>query len=264
MKGLKRIHLFEFEDFSWFPHWLRNCMTNYLLVMHRILNTEPEIAKILKPILAKSNNSKIVDLCSGSGGPMPNVKRILENEFELGRVDLHLTDLYPNLTASESFKSVSDISYHTESVDATSVGSENNGIRTMICSLHHMRPTVARNILADAQKSEQPFLAFEISDNSFPKWLWWTSIPVAFLMVFVFTPLVKPTSWQQIVFTYVIPILPLLIAWDGAVSNARTYTVNDLDILISDLPKSNYRWEKKVIKGNSKLLYLLGTPEEAT
>jgi len=32
---MKRIHLFEFEDFSWFPNWLRVRMTRLIVVMHR-------------------------------------------------------------------------------------------------------------------------------------------------------------------------------------------------------------------------------------
>jgi len=36
-------------------------------------------------------------------------------------------------------------------------------------------------------------------------------------------------SWVQILFTYVVPILPLLIFWDGLVSQLRTYSVQELE-----------------------------------
>jgi hypothetical protein len=32
---MKRMQLFEFEDFRWFPDFLRQCLTNYLVSFHR-------------------------------------------------------------------------------------------------------------------------------------------------------------------------------------------------------------------------------------
>ena len=57
-------------------------------------------------------------------------------------------------------------------------------------------------------------------------------------------------------------ILPFLIAWDGAVSNARTYTIEDMAELTKDLKKDGYQWETGKIKGKGgKKLYLLGLPK---
>lgn len=36
---MKRIQLFEFEDFQWFPNFLRMCRTHYILTMHQLLST---------------------------------------------------------------------------------------------------------------------------------------------------------------------------------------------------------------------------------
>jgi hypothetical protein len=52
-----------------------------------------------------------------------------------------------------------------------------------------------------------------------------------------------------------------LIAWDGAVSNIRTYTLEDMEILTEELTTENYTWEKGKIKGKGgNNLYLLGKP----
>jgi hypothetical protein len=51
---MKRIHLFEFEDFQWFPDFLRMCMTNYILTMHRLLGSADDLAELLSPILRKT------------------------------------------------------------------------------------------------------------------------------------------------------------------------------------------------------------------
>jgi hypothetical protein len=86
-------------------------------------------------------------------------------------------------------------------VDAAPVRATERGVRTLIWSLHHTRPGVARRTLENAQASGQPFVAFELSDNSGPRPLWWLAVPVAFVMVFFCAPLVRPRSLKQLFFT---------------------------------------------------------------
>jgi hypothetical protein len=66
---------------------------------------------------------------------------------------------------------------------------------------------------------------------------------------------------RQFVFTYVIPVLPICIAWDGAASNARTYTKGDLEEMLKDLQAPDYSWEIGTVRGKNSpgpMLYLLG------
>ncbi|WP_438013878.1 hypothetical protein WMF18_23435 [Sorangium sp. So ce315] len=125
-----------------------------------------------------------------------------------------------------------------------------------------MRPEAARKILESAQRSRQPICIFEISDNSSPRFLWWMALPVGFVMCFLITPLARPLIARQLVFTYLVPIIPVCFAWDGAVSNARTYTLADLDELLEGLGDERYRWEKGVMRGRARNLYLLGLPTQ--
>lgn len=268
---MKRIHLFEIEDFSWFPGWLRACMTRLIVVMHRALGTSEALAELIARALKESNTSNIIDLCSGSGGPMIDVVRILRERPGFEGIKLTLTDLYPSKEAAELINNQegSNVSYQTSPVDATKIDGETPGsaglaglagLRTMVSSFHHMRPDGARKILESAQKSRQPICIFEISDNSHPMFLGWLALPINFVMCLLITPLARPMTLRQLVFTYIVPIIPLCFAWDGAVSNARTYTLDDLDELLSGLRSEDYRWEKGVTGGRAKKLYLLGIP----
>jgi ActR/RegA family two-component response regulator len=260
---MKRIHLFEFEDFQWFPNFLRMCMTRYILTMHQLLGTAEDLAELLSPVLQKTKKTKIVDLCSGAGGPMAEVKQLLEEKHGFSGLSLTMTDLYPNTEVASSINAQEDssIRYLTEPVDATNVQQSQEGLRTMICSMHHMRPATAKNILKAAKEDQQAICIFEISDNSMPFFLWWLAIPTSFLMVFFITPFVRPLSFKQIVFTYLIPLLPIFIAWDGAVSNARTYTLDDWDKILADLQSDDYNWKKGTIKGKAgNKMYLIGEP----
>lgn len=259
---MKRIHLFEFEDFHWFPNWLRIRLTRMMVVMHKLLNTSEEMAGLVDKVIKQTGNDTIIDLCSGSGGPMPEVREILKSKYGVENPKLVMTDLYPNLAYADQVNSKNDPSlvYLTDPVDAAHVDPDKKGLRTMVGSFHHMKPQVARQILNNAIESSQPICIFEISDNSFPKALWWIALPINILTSLVISLMARPYSWQQFVFTYLIPLIPITFAWDGAVSNARTYTLDDLDILLKDLPEENYSWEKGVIKGKSKKVYLLGWP----
>lgn len=233
-----------------------------ILVMHDLLGTSDKVADLIAKVLRKSNSSTIIDLCSGSGGPMPEVLNILRNKYDMHDISLTLTDLYPDSKTAEVVNSrdENNITYLPNPVDATQLDVQMGGLITMIGSFHHMRPPEARNILASAQQRGQPVCVFEISDNSTPIWLWWIAFPVNFVMTFFITPMVRPVTWQQLFFTYVIPIIPLCFGWDGAVSNARTYTLDDLDELLSGIESDNYKWETGTIEGKTNQIYLLGRP----
>ena len=259
---MKRIHLFEFEDFSWFPNSLRICLTRLMVVMHKLLGSSADLVQLLSRALAHSESADIVDLCSGSGGPMLEVYRTLKQQPGLDCLTLTLTDLYPNLPLAAALKGEADanLRYETQPIDATDVGPELRGVRTLVGSFHHMRPAVARRILHDAKGKHQPICVYEISDNSFPIGLWWMSLPVIFLMALFITPFARPVTVKQLFFTYALPVIPLCFAWDGAVSNARTYTLSDMAALLEGLQSDDYTWETGVLSGRAKKLYLLGLP----
>lgn len=259
---MKRIHLFEFEDLTWFPNWLRIRMTRYLNAIHKVMGTSETLAELLARVLKDTNQTEIIDMCSGGGGPMPEVQKILQNKYQI-KTKLTLTDLYPNKEVAKEINSLNNpnIEYSLIPVDVTNIENDKKGLRTMICSMHHMTPNIAKDILTNSKDKKQPICIYEISDNSFPKVIWWIAIPTTFISVFFMTFMVRPLTWQQIIFTYFLPILPLFIAWDGAVSNARTYTLNDWDIILKDLQSNDYKWEKGTVKGKGgNKMYLTGRP----
>lgn len=260
---MKRIHLFEFEDFPWFPNWLRICMTRYIIAIHKILGSAGELADLIARVLPHASDKRILDLCSGAGGPMLEVISILKEKHQVSDLSLTFSDLYPNQEAADQIDALDkpEVTYLRAPINATQIPKGQSGLRTMVCSMHHMRPEVAKAILRDAKASREPICVFEISDNSFPPtWLWWVGLPLNFLSAFFITPFVRPLTWQQLAFTYLIPLLPLFIAWDGAVSNVRTYTLADMEELLIGLKSQDYYWETGRISGRAKKLYLLGHP----
>lgn len=260
---MKRIHLIEFEDLADFPDWLRSCMTRLIIVMHHLVGTSDKVADLLNGLIERTGKSTIFDYCSGSGGPMPEVLQALKNTYGKDDLKLILSDLYPDNDAINKYNEEEDssIRYINKPVDVTQSDIEVEGIRTMIGSFHHFKPKDSQTILKDAQAKKQPICIFEMSDNSTPIFLWWIAIPINFLMALIITPLVRPMTIQQLLFTYILPVIPIFFAWDGAVSNVRTYTLEDLDEVLSELPEEDdYRWEKGKVEGMTNQIYLLGCP----
>ena len=73
---MKRIQLFEFEDFSWFPDWMRSCMTGTLLILQKMMKTDKVIASVLNKVQKETNLDTFVDLGSGEGNVVLNAIKL--------------------------------------------------------------------------------------------------------------------------------------------------------------------------------------------
>ncbi|MEO1713049.1 MAG: hypothetical protein AAFU60_06915 [Bacteroidota bacterium] len=266
---MKRIQLFEFEDFNWFPKMWRTSMTSLIVVLHKLMGTPAVLAELLKKARQQVEFSQVVDLGSGSGGAMPLVFDQLSDEQSSQPFELLLTDLYPNpqLVRSINDRQTPGLRYKSESVDATNMGETPTGLKTMVNSFHHMPPPVARKILHTAQENRQPFLIYEIAENNIPTLVWWLFLPVGLVIVFVMalflTPFSRPLTVPQLVFTYLIPVIPLAYAWDGQASLVRMYTFDDLKSMLPPALE-DYEWEMAPApnpKGKTLGYYVLGIPK---
>lgn len=267
---MKRIQLFEFEDFHWFPDIIRTGMTNLIVILHKIMGTSDVLTKLLLDIRRKYNYTQIVDLGSGSGGALPKVIKKINNDRIDTPIKLLLTDLHPNEQFIYQIKknNLKNITYYPTSIDATGFERTTPGLKTMINSFHHMPPKVAKKILSSAQKNKEPLFIYEIAENKIPTLMWWLLLPISLiiliLMAFFMTPFVRPLTWRQLLFTYLIPIIPICYAWDGQASMVRMYTFDDIKELLQDIENKDYTWEMaEAKKENGKNLgyYILGKPK---
>lgn len=266
---MKRVQLFEFEDFDWFPKPIRTSMTNLIVVFHKMMGTTELLTSLLKKVKEKQNFNQIVDMGSGSGGSMPEVIEHLNQDQE-NETNLLLTDLHPNpkLVQQVNEGKYKFTKYHPESFNATNLKDAPEGLKTMVNSFHHMPNEQAKKILLSAQENKQPLLIYEIGENNIPTLLWWIMLPISLtvliIMTLFMTPFVKQLTWQQLVFTYLIPIIPICYAWDGQASLVRMYTFKDIEELLQGTETDDYHWEMdQAKKANGKKLgyYILGLPK---
>lgn len=184
------------------------------------------------------------------------IRDSVSDDAVAAELKLQLTDLFPNPSTVQAINSnASDhITFHHEPVDATAVDLQiepaRAEVRTMICSFHHMPPEKARAILANAQRDHVPMLIFEMSDNTVPpKWLWWVAILPNFFFGFWVAIFTRPMTPIRFLFSFVVPIIPICFAWEGAVSNIRTYGENDFRELLAPIQSEHYQWTVKSVPG---------------
>jgi len=86
------------------------------------------------------------------------------------------------------------------------------------------------------------------------------------LSVLLTTPFIKPFKTGRFFFTYIIPIVPFFVLWDGIVSALRTYSVTEMNTLVKELTNTKtFNWEiRKIKSGPGVILYLLGTKKQGT
>jgi hypothetical protein len=153
-----------------------------------------------------------------------------------------LTDRFPNVRAFQhaTEESNGQISFHAEPVDARAVPPELHGFRTMFNAFHHFSPSAALDVLRDAARAREPVGIFEIPDRR-----WSTILPLLFLtplLVAVATPFIRPFCWRRLLWTYVLPLVPLTCWWDGIVSQLRAYSVSELQSLAEAIGARDYIW----------------------
>lgn len=256
---MRRVHLFEFEDQSWFPGVFREGITDYLQYASNRVNLYKPILPFIEKGLNLSKSNMIIDICSGGGGGILKIYEQLKLDMFNSRVIL--TDKYPNLDAFRETAEASggNIDFVEKPVDAVDVPKELKGFRTQFVSFHHFKPDQARRILQNAAESGMPIGIFEATERSFMNFIAMLFTPIVVMLA---VPFIKPFKWSRIIFTYLIPAIPFFTMWDGLVSVLRTYSIEEMKEMTSSIDVPGYRWEIGKVKNKKgpALLYLLGYP----
>lgn len=257
---MRRLHLFEIMDQAWCPAVVRDAMTDYLQFAERQARVYIPIAGRLQNALKAANTERVIDLGSGAGGPWESLYSTVATG--LNQLSVTLTDYHPNKAQVEAWRGKDGAFYYPESVDATAVPAHLVGFRTMFSSFHHFRPEQAREILADAIRNGQGIGVFEVTERQPLQIISLLIVPI--IATLLVTPLLRPVRLSRFLLTYLIPIVPLAIGWDGFVSSWRTYTTRELRTMVEEIPGSEaYTWEigQEAGPGMLRVTYLIGYPQ---
>lgn len=259
---IPRLHLFELEDLEWFPARIRDFGTDFIHFVETRIELHKAIVPLLGDALRRTGSTRVVDLCSGGSGPIANIAKDLAQEGL--DVQFTLTDRFPNIAAFERVVGESEgrIDFLREPVNVLSVSPDLVAFRTIINAFHHFRPDTARAILSDAVVAGQPIAIFEIPERTVRAILPMFLTP---LFVWLATPFIRPFSWLRLLFTYLIPIVPLCSLWDGVVSQLRAYRDVDLREMTAGLGGGEYEWRAgwaSVPSIRGKVTWLVGLPKK--
>jgi len=158
-----------------------------------------------------------------------------------------------------------DFDFVKTPVDAMDVPKELKGFRSQLVSLHHFKPHEAKLILQNSVDSNQPIAILEFTHRNLASLLMIFLSPI---VVIFSAPFIKPFKLSRLFFTFIIPIIPLMILWDGTVSVLRSYKVTELEDMLMELKNGkSFNWEVGVKKGSvinccPDIMYLIGVPNK--
>jgi len=256
---MRRLHWIEIADENWCPPVFRDALTNFLQLSTDRGKYYRPILQRLRQALRKARSQRVIDLCSGSGGPWISMyQEIRDSEV----IEILLTDLRPNIRATIP-GAAEGIIYQSEPVDAKNVPPLLKGFRTLFTSFHHFPPLKAAAILENAVQSNQGIGVFEMTERRLSVILR-VLVTTPFIALFL-VPFFRPFRPGYLFWTYVIPLIPLLIAFDGTISCFRTYTVEELRDMINRLHAPNYEWQIGKEKPDDRhgpfdITYCIGIP----
>lgn len=236
-----RKHMIEIHDHPACPESIRNGMRSFLQFFSDTFPMFSNIVPLLTRAMAASGTTAVVDLCSGSGGPwLKLIRRFSRNGAPLSRITM--SDLHPDPAASQYMERMTQglVRYIPKAVDASDFPRNLIGFRTIFSSFHHFDPPMAKSILRHAMKHRVGLGVFEATQRS--AWSVLCVAAISIVVSFSTAPIIYPFRWSNLFWTYVIPVLPLIVAYDGIISCMKTYTHEELEEMVADLQKPGYRW----------------------
>ncbi len=210
----------------------------------------------LQKLIKKNSSTAIVDLCSGSGGPVISIQNDFLKYYNK-HIPIILTDKF---IPEEIIKHLpKGITYHKDSVDAKSVPKGLKGLRTMFSSLHHFTTEEIKLIISNSCQSGESFAFFDSGNKNLIMIL--SIIVFHPILMFLFTPFIKPFRLGRVLFTYLIPLVMFFTIWDGIISILNLHSKKNLKNLITQLEESGISCRLVVLKNKygMKIIGITGT-----
>jgi hypothetical protein len=252
--AMRRVELTEIHEQAWFPQKLRDDVTDTLQFILNAARLYRPIAGRLGGAIRAAESDGVLDLCSGAGGPWIWLQRTLIKQTARPR-RITLTDRYPNLAAFRRAQQSSDnaIDYRSEPIDAQKIPPGLWGFRTIFSSLHHFTPLQIAAILRDAVDRGEGIGFFEAAKRR-PRAVLWAACCMPLATIFL-VPFIRPFRLGRLIWTYLLPVIPFVMCFDGVLSCLRAYLPAELRELAASVGAAHYIWE---VGETGAVTYLVG------
>jgi len=256
--------LFEFEDKAWLPENIREGMTDYLRFILNTGNFYEPVSPLIMQLLQQTSSTQVIDLCSGGGGTIEQIQKNLREKY-YQQVPFLLTDKFPNINAYQFIqkKTAGKVNYVSLPVDASNVDASLKGVRTIFSAFHHFDKGTARQVIKNAVEAKEAIGIFDGGDKNL---LMIAAIIILHPIIFILcTPFFRPFKMSRLLFTYIIPLIPLCTVWDGIISITRLYSPQQLLDIATSVDSAGFYWKagKEKNKYGMRITYLAGYPVPA-
>jgi hypothetical protein len=253
--------LLEIHDQPWFPEFLRREVVDALQMILEAANAYQPIAPRLREAIDRAGTREVLDLFSGAGGPWPSLVRCFKSQGA-EPVEVFLTDKYPTIATHNGAAPPCSEHLHfvSKPVDGTDIPDRLTGFRTVFSSFHHFTSTEARRFLEESVCKRRGVGIFEGASRHPLTMLSILFMPAADWLL---APFRRPFRWSRLLWTYLIPVVPFVLLYDGIASCLRTYSLADLRKLTDGLGNADYEWEIGEETGGLlpvRVTYLIGWP----
>ena len=228
---MKRKNFPQLMDQTWFPGHIKTLADEFLSWFVIKVNATLPFIPVFNAILDKTGSKRIIYIDLNNGAGMESTRAFLPKEVQIETTNLRSINF-----------------------------DQKNVVFALINSLHKLNPDQVKDLFEKVAKSGNSIVAVEGNNDN-----WWQAIgmtifvPLTVLMTGFF---VKPFRWTRILFTYLIPILLVVIPIDGILALFKLYSPKDLEKITSGLENKAYKWESgKLDNGRGgKIIFLKGTP----
>lgn len=228
---MKRKQIFQFSSQSWYPEFMKRLMYEFMTWFVNLVHAAKPFMPVIEEGLNHSDTNHIVHLDGKIGAEIETVQPYLKSGITLESQDVH--------------------AFRTES----------KGLYLSVNSFHQLPEKKAVHVLQKVVNARQPVVIVEGNNDSL-----WQVVGMFFfvpLSVILFAPFVRPFRWERLVFTYLIPILPIMTSIDGFLALFKLYNPNDLIELTKQVDAPDYYWRAAKDDNNrgGKIMYLIGYPK---
>lgn len=225
---MKRKQIKQIINTPWCPDFFKTLVAEFLSWFVVKVNATQPFIPVIDEITDKTQMKKIINIEFNTGAGIETVQPYLKEDITV-------------------------ISIPAEKIDTSE-----KGVYLFVNSFHQLNSAEAGTILQNIADGGNPVVVVEGNNDSLWQIVGMTVfVPLTVLLTAFF---VKPFRISRIIFTYVLPILPIIIVIDGCLALLKLYSPDDLLELTSSIKTENYEWKagKKDNGRGGKIIYLTG------
>lgn len=224
----------EWEDSKRFPAFLRDGQTDFISFMVNLFGMYKPLEAVVWPSLRAGKYRRVIDGTAGAGGPALHLLAPIGSP-----ASLELSDRFPNIPAARRLERKNgNISYSTRGKELNEITTSENDLIVCFNSFHHFDHPTRLELIRSWSRSKSDILIAEVLKNDLKTLL---SVGVAALSSFLLTPFVRPFRLDRLLFTYLVPVIPVAIAHDGWMSALKQPTHEEWEEIRTELADSGYQ-----------------------